>query len=119
MVNTIILVSVTLIFVVLIAESIKKMRRNRNLWKCIKWKLIGLLLFLGIFIISNLRIILADVIFLSNEVYNVEILWHSIISFEIGDYQNSIVLLNYSAIIGLVGSLYCAYGVFKCRKERK
>lgn len=82
--------------------------------KGIKWNLIWLVIFLGIFGISNLRIVLADGIFMSNQIYNVEILWRSIISFEIGDYQSSIVLLNYPAIIGLVGSLYWGYRVVRC-----
>ena len=107
--NTIILVLLVLIFLIAVSGLVKKVKKHQPLWKCIKYKLIWFILFLGIFIISNLRIMLADIIFLSNEVYNVEILWRSIISFEIGDYQNSIVLLNDSAIIGLVGSLYWGY----------
>lgn len=117
--NTIILVLLVLIFLIAVSELVKKVKKHQPLLKFIKYKLIWFILFLGVFIISNLRIMLADIIFLSNEVYNVEILWHSIISFEIGDYQNSIVLLNDSAIIGLVGSLYWGYRIVRCRKGQK
>lgn len=118
-INTIILILLILIFLIVVLEFIKKLKKDQLLWKCLKWKLIWFLIFLGILIISNLRVILADIIFMSSQIYNVEILWHSIISFEIGDYQHSVVFFNDSAIIGLVGSFYWGFKIFRCRKEQK
>ncbi|MDE5977679.1 MAG: hypothetical protein K2G70_04335 [Turicibacter sp.] len=116
-INTIIIVLLALILLVSIVELLKKFKRNPVVWRRIKRDLGWLIIFMGIFIGSQIRVLLMNAILWSSHVYNVDVQWYSLLSFKVGDYQNNVVLLNSSALIGLVGSIYWIVRMIRNRKD--